>query len=96
MSFDKTIRSAIAFPLLFGSFGVWLYQAYFYLRWGLWFDGSLISAIGYLGTVRNDLPTILWVRDPGSWLGLHGVLGWIPTALITFFIGLFVLKIEDV
>lgn len=75
----------IAFAALFIMAGlvlgsaVLLFQAYTYLRYGMWPPISLIDGL--------SLVNFGWATNPTDWKGLHKILSKIPLSLVFFIAG---------
>lgn len=88
---EKIIEKAIylfAFVVFLGGFlggpALFIYQVYFYLRFGEWSSFSLISVLSELDSRPGH-----WALNPESWVGLHYILDFIPLSLVLFFTGAF-------
>ena len=71
MSFENdSIGSIVLTLLLIGGLGVLGWQAYEYLRFGIWMPVSIITALEWM--------EIQWAYFPTDWAGLHKLLKIIP------------------
>jgi hypothetical protein len=60
--------------------GLFAWQCYFWLRWGIWQYVSILDLLSWL----SDLP----IRDVTTgWLGLDKLLGWLPASLTAIIVG---------
>jgi hypothetical protein len=56
-----------------------IWQAYYYLRHGVWQPISLIDALRYVN--------MKWAISPSDWIGLYHFLDWIPLSLLLLITG---------
>jgi hypothetical protein len=54
-----------------------LYQSFRWLLDGSWPNYSLLNVLNAFGPAELQQ----WVWEPGSWLGLHKLLAWLPSSL---------------
>ena len=78
--------------LLLASFALFAYNAYLWLKSGVWFPVESIF-------VLNDPEVMEWYKNPTSWLGLHQVakiVSYLPWgSVLTFVIGVIYIKVSD-
>ena len=55
------------------------WQAYYYLRHGIWQPLSFIDALRYVN--------MKWAISPSDWIGLYHFLDWIPLSLLLLITG---------
>jgi len=61
---------------LVGSLG---YQAYLYLKHGVWFGLSVADVLHWIGAIKQD-----WYAYPKDWIGVHKVLSFLNAGFSTF------------
>ena len=77
MSSDNNDISTLALIfLLFGGIGVLGWQAYGYLRFGVWTPISIITVLEWM--------QIQWAYSPTDWVGLHNIFQSIPLSVAMF------------
>ena len=63
--------------------GIPIWQAYNYLRYGIWEEVSCLTILEYFN-IRAD-----WVAEPDTWLGLHSILDWAHGSVLAIILALF-------
>jgi hypothetical protein len=63
--------------------GIPIWQAYNYLRYGVWEEISCLTILEYFD-VKSD-----WVAEPNTWLGMHSVLEWTHGSALAIILGIF-------
>lgn len=78
------MRGVIGYLFILTGMGVLAFQAYFFLRYGVWLSLSPIEL--------HSLVTQSPVPQPKDWLGMYQIVNVIPSALVFFVYGVFMAK----
>lgn len=76
--------------LIIYAFGSLIYQIYYWLQNNSWFDLSVIALL-----IRMDSKEFSWALYPESWLGLHKLLTYTPSAIVALFLAFLIGKSLD-
>lgn len=84
---DEAIESF--FPAIFflAGFAIIFWQIFAYLRYGVWNEVSLITALIWMDSI--------WALYPTDWMGLHNLLLKIPLSILSILIGWMVSLAND-
>lgn len=82
------LAKVVGFGLVLASVAAWVFQAYWFLRYGHWTSLDITRLLAEVG----DPPGLrLWAMAPATWIGLHKILSWIPVPIFVGGLGVWIM-----